>query len=140
MTDALAPFLGQILARCAFLRSMWLIGARADGAVQEGAYTWDLLGFGDARTLQQLRNATELHRADVQFRVVVDGDRFHVAWGSDPEYGSLFEWAWQPISAVEAYYDEAVWATPIEDGIVARVRRRAVRLWERSAPAIAGSC
>jgi len=103
MTDALAPFLGQILARCAFLRSMWLIGARADGAVQEGAYTWDLLGFGDARTLQQLRNATELHRADVQFRVVVDGDRFHVAWGSDPEYGSLFEWAWQPISAVEAY-------------------------------------
>jgi len=27
-----------------------------------------------------------------------------------------------------------------QHGIVARVRRRAVRLWERSAPAIAGSC
>jgi hypothetical protein len=140
MTDSLAPFLGQILARCAFLRSLWMIGARADGAPQQAPFRWDLLGFGDARTLQQLRHATELHRPDVQFRVVLDGDRFQVAWGLKQDYGSLFEWAWQPVSAAEAYYDEAVWAAPVEDRIVERIRRKAVRLWERSAPAIPGSC
>jgi hypothetical protein len=140
MTEGLDPFLGRILARCAFLRSMWMIGARADGGREPGRLTWDLLGFGDARTLQQLRHATELHRPDVQFRVVLDGDRFQSAWGSKRDYGSLFEWAWRPVSAAEAYYDEAVWAAPVEAGIVERVRRRAVRLWERSPPAAAGSC
>jgi hypothetical protein len=140
MTDGLAPFLGQILARCAFLRSLWLIGARADGEPQAGPFAWDILGFGDARTLDQLRRATELHRPDVLFRVVLDGDRFQVAWGPAQAYGSLFDWAWQPAGAAEAYYDEAVWAAPIEERIVQRVRRKAVRLWQRSAPALAGSC
>ncbi|HEX2567680.1 MAG TPA: hypothetical protein VHL85_12535, partial [Burkholderiales bacterium] len=79
----LCAFLGQALERCASIESVWLIGARAGGAVRAcaGLVEWDLLAFADLRALYLLRRSVPMHRQDVRLRVVTDGQRFENAWG-----------------------------------------------------------
>lgn len=125
----------QLAGRCPAMRSIWAIGSRADGGMLDarGPFDWDLVAFADASTLRALRRATDLHRADVLLRVVIDGDRFEVAWGRPYICGSLFQWDWREATNREAYYSEARWTLPAGTGNVERVRRRAACLW-RSEP------
>jgi hypothetical protein len=125
----------QLAGRCPAMRSIWAIGSRADGGAPEaqGPFDWDLVAFADASALRALRKATDLHRADVLLRVVIDSDRFEVAWGKLHLSGSLFQWDWREATEREAYYSEARWTLPAGTGNVERVRRRAACLW-RSEP------
>jgi hypothetical protein len=124
-------FLSQLAGRYPAVRSIWAIGDRADGGVPDlqSSFDWDLVVFADKPTLRGLRKATDLHRADMLLRVVVDGDRFEVAWGKLHLSGSLFQWDWREATEREAYYSEARWTQPEGTGAVERVRRRAVCLW-----------
>jgi hypothetical protein len=90
----------------------------------------ELLAFADAPTLERLRRASDLHNADVEFLVVIDGDRFENAWGPRKLSGSLARWAWRQVSPGLAYYDESRWAEPNRTGSVVRVRRTAVLVWQ----------
>jgi hypothetical protein len=86
--------------------------------------------FGNEAVLQRLRRSDRLHRPDIEFLVVVDGDRFVAAWGEALWSGSLARWAWRQTAPREAHYDESRWVQPnIESGMVVRVRRRAVLVW-----------
>jgi hypothetical protein len=125
----------QLTDRYPAMRSIWMIGSRADGDAldSQGPFDWDLVVFADAPTLRSLRKATDLHRADVLLRVVTDGDRFEVPWGKVHLSGSLFQWDWRQASEQEAYYSEARWTLPMEAGNVERTRRRAACVW-RSEP------
>jgi hypothetical protein len=124
-------FAGRLAGRCRGVRSIWLMGARADALAGSGSsMQWDLVAFADALSLQQLRRSPELHRADVQLRVVTDGDRFEMAWGSLQDFGSLLRLAWRQASDGEAYYNEARWAGPVHDGNVEHARLKAVRLFQ----------
>jgi hypothetical protein len=90
---------------------------------------YELLAFADVRTLQRLRQSSQLHRADVELLVVFDGDRFENAWGQRRISGSLARWAWRQVSDELAYYDESKWAPGAAAGAVVRVRRKAILIW-----------
>jgi hypothetical protein len=125
----LAGFLSRLVERCPGIQAVWSLG-NADDAAQ--ASTQDLLVFADLATLERLRAAEDLHRADLQLVVVVDGDRFENAWGPCRLSGSLARWAWRQVSPTAAYYDESKWAERHgEGGTVVRVRRKALLVWER---------
>src|ERR1700682_2636037 len=111
----ISAFLGRIIEACPAIRSIWLVGERADASVCEPAASiaWDLVVFADAFTLHRLRKSTDLHREDVHLRVVTDGDRFDSAWGGLQSSGSLMQWGWRQATPTEAYYSEAKWATPL---------------------------
>jgi hypothetical protein len=125
----------QLTDRYPAVRSIWVIGSRADGDELDshGPFDWELVAFADAATLRSLRRATDLHRADVFLRVVTDGDRFEMAWGRPQMSGSLFQWDWREATEHQAYYSEARWRRPAGTGNVERVRRSAACLW-RSEP------
>lgn len=135
MPNDLSLFLGQVLAQCASITSVWLLGTRDGSDLRRcaEAFDWDLLAFADLRALQRLRRSTHLHREDVHFRVVTDGTHIKIAWGTLQDSGSLLGWSWRRADGMDAYYDEAAWAEPMENGIVRRIRRRALRLWEKPA-------
>jgi len=122
-----ATFIRSVLASCLDISAVWSIGHDADeGECPE----LRLLAFGNDGVLQRLRRCDPLHRPDVEFLVVVDGDRFVTAWGPAIWSGSLARWAWRQTSPREAFYDESRWVQPGADaGTVTRVRRRAVLVW-----------
>jgi hypothetical protein len=125
-----SAFAAQLLQRCPAIRSIWLVVARAQASSpDEPASTWNLVAFADSITLALLRNAHDLHRHDVQLRVVTDGDRFDTPWGSLRSCGSMMSLEWREAGSAEAYYTEATWAGAAQDGNVQRTRRKAVRLW-----------
>jgi hypothetical protein len=120
-------YLDQLAEHCPDIRSVWVIGERADEEVL-GAYApfgWDLLAFADLETLHELRVATGLQRSDVRIRVVTDGDRFEDAWGEADLAGSLSDWGWKRVNEREAFYSP-------EGPEPLRPRRRAVRLCEKT--------
>lgn len=120
-------FLDQLAEHCPDIRSVWVIGDRADDETSRsyGPFGWDLLAFADEGTLRQLREATDLHRSDVRLHVVTDGNRFEPAWGDAALSGSLSGWNWKRVSEREAFY--------AADGLKSqRLLQRALRLSERS--------
>jgi hypothetical protein len=134
-TTGISVFVGQLVDRFPAMRSIWMIGNRANGEALDspGPFDWDLVAFADTPTLHRLRKATDLHRVDVLLRVVTDGDRFEVAWGKLRVSGSLFQWDWCQANGKEAYYSEARWKGRAETGNVERTRRKAACVW-RSMP------
>jgi hypothetical protein len=131
----ISRFVNQLAYRCPAMRSIWRIGELADRDAMDSPrpFDWELVAFADLATLHYLRNAADLHRADVLLRLVTDGDRFEIAWGALERSGSLVSWGWRRATKVEAYYSEARWARPAEAGDVERRRRRAACVWH-SAP------
>jgi predicted nucleotidyltransferase len=123
-------FVERVLECCPTIRSVWVIGARANG---NASSDWDLVAFADAATLQRLRKAAILHRADVHFHVVTDGDRFEIAWGRMLSFDSLLQCGWRQSTDSEAYYNEAKWSGRSHQGQVKRTRRKAIRVWQSSA-------
>ena len=118
------------------VRSVWMIGERAESELPyaSGPALWDLLAFGGAADLWRVRLATQLHRQDVRLRIVTDGDRFGTAWGDSPAHGSLHQWDWVRAGEREAFYSEVRWREPAREGLVERMRRRALCLWQAGAP------
>jgi hypothetical protein len=124
----LAGFLSRLVERCPGIRAVWSLG-NSDDAAQAAGH--ELLAFADGATLERLRTSEDLQRADVQLLVVVDGDRFENAWGPCRLSGSLARWAWRQVAPTVAYYDESKWAERQgEGGIVVRVRRKALLVWQ----------
>src|SRR4051812_6487567 len=111
-------FVHRLAERCPGMRSIWTIGNSAAGEMREAQSpsNWDLVAFADRPTLRSLRKAADLHRADVVLRVVLDGDRFEIAWGRLDMSGSLFQWDWHQAAEKEAFYSEARWTSPVGTG------------------------
>ena len=124
-TPPLSALASRLLSSCLDISALWSIGhsPQEPFPLRTGK---TLLAFADAATLERLRRATDLHSAESQLFVVIDGDLFESAWGTQRLSGSLGRWAWRASSEYEAYYEEARWA---EGGRVMRVRRKALRLW-----------
>lgn len=122
----LSTLVSRLLSSCLDISALWSIGHPALQEPDPLDHGDALLAFADPATLERLRRADALHRADVQLFVVVDGERFESAWGTQRLSGSLARWAWRQSSEFEAYYEEARWA---DAGRVMRVRKRALRLW-----------
>ena len=122
----LTAFLSSVLTVCLDIRAIWSMDHP----------THKLLVFADPATLQRLRRSDELHCADFEVLVVVDGDAFESAWGQHRVAGSLARWSWRQASAGYAYYDESRWSGHDAAGDVVRVRRKATLMWQsQSAPA-----
>lgn len=134
VSSELTVFVSRVLASCLDIRSLWSI----DHAPEETALSLpprQVLAFADLHTLQQLRRSDELHRDDLEFLVVTDGDVFENAWGRCRVSGSLARWAWRYASPEEAFYDESRWDPRGGNaGGVVRLRRKALLIW-RSADA-----
>lgn len=133
LPQELSGFLSRVLQCCLEIRFIWLIGEDDKGSVP-GSARWELLTFADGPTLQRLRKAADLHRADVDMLVVTDGDCFENAWGPRRRSGSLVRWAWRQGADGDAYYNESRWAGGGDEGAVVRVRRRAILLWQAEGP------
>lgn len=123
-------FISRVLASSLDIRSLWSL----DHSPEEPCLTtppYQLLAFADLATLQALRRATDLHHEELNFLVVIDGDRFESAWGECKVSGSLARWAWRYVSPDEAYYDEARWDSRTgHAGGVVRLRRKALLVWK----------
>lgn len=133
-SSELSVFVSRVLASCLDIRSLWSIDHAPDEPAPALA-TRQVLAFADLQTLQHLRRADELHRDDLEFLVVTDGDVFENAWGRCRVSGSLARWAWRYASPEEAFYDESRWDPRGGNaGGVVRLRRKALLLW-RSADA-----
>ena len=119
-------FVSSVLVGCPEIVSVWSMDHACDERSPTAAQ-YELLAFADKATLQRLRRCENLHRAGVEFLVVIDGDIFESVWGPRRLSGSLARWAWRQISPHEAYYDESRWAP---QGSVVRVRRKALLVWQ----------
>jgi hypothetical protein len=124
----ISGFISRILERCLNIRSVWWM-AQDNHEAAPVAPRWELLAFADPATLERLRKATDLHRADVDILIVMDGDRFENAWGQRRLSGSLVRWSWRQVRPAEAYYNESRWADQNDGGVV-RIRRRAILIWQ----------
>ncbi len=127
----LCAFLPHVLVRCLDIRAVWSTG-HADAAFTSPEASRELLVFADRLTLETLRKSHDLQRADLELRVVFDGDQFESVWGTPRVCGSLARWAWRQVAPGVAYYDEARWASPEAEGRVIRIRRKALLIWEAS--------
>ncbi|AVQ00331.1 hypothetical protein C7S18_23830 (plasmid) [Ahniella affigens] len=126
------PFIEELAAASPDLRSVWLIGSRANGTSTEHS-DWDFIAIGSAETLLFLRGAKHLHREKTDFLVVTNGDDFEAAWGGREKTGSLTKWQWTQRTESEAEYMQSKWVDA-EDGSGGRVTRaRGIRVWPRSA-------
>ena len=130
MPKEITEFVSRLLQSCLDLTQVWLVAQNRPGAAP--APRWELLAFANAETLSRLRKADALHTKDIDVMVVTDGDRFENAWGPRQLSGSLARWGWRQSAPGEAYFDEAKWLENDADGVVVRVRRKAVLLWSRA--------
>src|SRR5580765_4555616 len=96
----------ETAGKCANLQSIWILGSRANGSAHS-ASDWDFLAFGNANALDCLRKNPDLHKPNVDFLVVTNGDNFQNAWGDREKKGSLSSWEWTQKSDMEAEYTEA---------------------------------
>jgi hypothetical protein len=122
MPSHLSQFASSLVACCPGIRSIWMVETDREGHVE-------LVVFANGRTLEHLRKAEYLYRDDVDVLVVTEGDRFESAWGKRRRTGTLLNWDRRHTGPGEAYYDMARWAGQDQDGLVERVRCKALLLW-----------
>src|SRR3954471_20012257 len=84
----ISAFMQHLFVYCLDVQAVWLLDAASSQRRHE------LLVVADRPTLERLRAATDLHRADLDVLVVIDGDAFESAWGLRKVSGSLGRWAW----------------------------------------------
>ena len=65
----------QVKAAYPSIKSIWLIGSRANGCAINNS-DWDFLVFANQETLELLRCAIGFHRANIDFLVVEKWRRF----------------------------------------------------------------
>jgi len=93
LPEELGMYVDGLRKRYPSLDEVWLLGPRVNEEEKRGS-DWDLLAFGDAHALAAIRSDRSVHRDDLNFMVVTDGDRFEKAWG-DPEPGRLADLQWR---------------------------------------------
>ena len=135
MTSEMSEFLDDLVSVCPEIHSIWLIGSRANGTATDVS-DWDFLAFGSAATLTCLKRASALHRNDIDFLVITNGEDFENAWGAKEATGSLSEWHWKPISSMRASYTESKLRDDEEGervvlNPVVQKERNAIRVWPK---------
>jgi len=122
-------FTRRVLAACLDIDAVWSID-HAPAEPWTDAGPCRLLAFASRAVLKRLQACEDLHSAQVELLVVVDGDEFASAWGPLRLSGSLARWAWRQTALDEAFYDESRWAeSGGRDRTVVRVRRKAFLVW-----------
>lgn len=128
MAPEIRQLLDRIGQRAPDLSAVWLIGSRANDAVQPSS-DWDFIAIGTAKTLAYLRSATDLHRPGVDFLVVTNGDDFESAWGERDKTGSLLEWEWKELDERRAMYTQSKWLDAADGAGVRLTRVCGLRVW-----------
>ena len=126
--NAVDAYVARMVKCCPSVREVWLLGSRANNTARPDS-DWDLLVFGDGSLITQLREASELHRDDIDCLAVVDADRFESAWGKKPKGGSLSGWEWERSPNDQATYTETKWRDAEDGAGWVSKRRRALLLW-----------
>ena len=135
MTPEITSFIAEIAATCPELRSIWLIGSRANGTATSKS-DWDFIAFGSEAAHECLQASTQIHRRRTDFLVVTNGDDFRNAWGRKKKGGSLCEWEWKAVSDTLSEYTEAKWIEGEDSAGVKLTRRKAIRLWPSNEEAL----
>ncbi len=130
----LSEYINNLVAACPEITEVWLIGSRANEKAREDS-DWDLIVFGNDRTLSSLQRNLLLRRPDIDLLVVYKGDDFRAPWETESgkgKSGSLTGWKWErdKNSHVRAHYK----GTKGKDGEfeVTVTREVAKRIWPRS--------
>lgn len=129
-----AEYANVLATECPGVNEIFLLGSRANGTARDDS-DWDLFVFGDRNSLELLRNATHLHRPDVDC-LVVTNEEFENAWGQELKTGSLPAWKWERLNVIFAEYTENKWSESENGGDVVSRRRRAIQLWPQDARAL----
>lgn len=127
LDNAIKSYLKQVTGACPEIKSIWLIGSRANGTATVSS-DWDFIAFGNDATYERLHSATELHREHVDFMVVTNGDDFRNAWGSREKTGSLAAWEWKNTSDFSGHYMQTK-EKPGNHFDVIRTIKKAIRVW-----------
>lgn len=128
MVPDIQNFLNQIALRAPGLVSVWLIGSRANDTAKISS-DWDFIALGTSETLSFLRGTKDVHRADVDFLVVTDGDNFESAWGESEKGGSLKKWGWDQRDTGNSQYVQTKWVEAEDGATVRSTRVFAKRVW-----------
>jgi hypothetical protein len=127
MNIEIDSWLAQLKACCPSVDSVWLIGSRANDSARENS-DWDFIAFANQDALTQVQQAIELHRTDVDFLIVVNGENFKNAWGEREKHGNLTSWEWALVTDIRAEYTEAKWVETDDEAQVILRRRIAIRV------------
>ena len=127
MNTEICSWLTQIKTAFPSIQSLWLIGSRANGSAREIS-DWDFIVFANREILMQIQNASYLHRSDVDFLVVTNGENFENGWGEKDKTGILSSWEWKIVTDSLAEYTEIKWVETEEDAKLVSRRRKAVRV------------
>ena len=93
LPEELGMYVDTLRQRHEAIREVWVLGPKtSDETGRRGE--WDLLAFADERTLSALERDESVHRDDVSFLVVIDGERFASAFGR-PRSGRLSDIEWR---------------------------------------------
>ncbi len=88
------------------IEAVWLIGARINDRRLAGT-AWELLIFGDRKTLSGLSRIASPTKDEVRISVVTDGDKVVPVLGN-ARSGSLKAWRWvEKTAQVATYTDDA---------------------------------
>lgn len=128
MDADITSFISTLVARCPDLRSIWMIGSRAN-ASWTSTSDWDFIAMGSAESLKYLQRAQHLHRPDVDFLVVTDHDAFCSAWSKPQKCGSLSGWQWTVTSPDHAQYVQSKWVEKEDGSGVKCTKALAVKVW-----------
>lgn len=101
LPEELGMYVDELRKRFSSISEVWLLKPKPNAETSRCA--WEFLAFASEEALLALRKDRTVHRDDVHFMVVTDGDRFESAWGS-PSAGRLSDIAWQPLDIHSATY------------------------------------
>lgn len=125
ISDIISLWLEPVHNRFPSLGSIWLIGSRANNMARPDS-DWDFVAFGSELLLNRISASKDLHRSDVDFLVVFNGNDFRAAWGETSKQGALSEWQWKELGENRAEYLEAKWSE--ENKRVLHCKKNAIRV------------
>lgn len=123
----LAELLDGLVMLAPELEAIWMIGSRANETATDSS-DWDFIAFGNQAALDRIRKAEQLHKQNVDFMVVTNGDDFRNAWGKKEKTGSLQIWEWTPVSDTLAEYTQTK-ERKGDSFYVDSSRKNAIKVW-----------
>lgn len=107
LAPEIAQWVQSILGVTPGVTEIWLIGSRANDTFNPDS-DWDFLAFANLSVLESLKVQTSIHRPDIDFLVLTDGENFQSAWGK-LKTGSLTRWNWCKVTDDFAHYLGSKW-------------------------------